>query len=102
MIVMATVRHSNRQEVGDGCNGAERPGSDFEGEPRFGARFLCTRRLASPLARDYRTGMPAPTIIDIPHKLGRDEVKRRMQGRIGELASRIPGGAAEVASSWPG
>ena len=45
--------------------------------------------------------MAAPTVIDIPHKLGRAEVKRRMQSRVGELASRIPGGAAEVTSSWP-
>lgn len=40
-------------------------------------------------------------IIDIPHKLERDEVKRRLQSRIGELPEHIPGGIAEVSSSWP-
>ena len=45
--------------------------------------------------------MANPTIIDIPHDLGREEAKRRMRARIGELAGHIPGGMAEVASSWP-
>lgn len=45
--------------------------------------------------------MAEPTIVDIPHQLGRDEVKRRMASRVGKLASHIPGGAATVASSWP-
>jgi hypothetical protein len=40
-------------------------------------------------------------IIDIPHRLGRTEAKRRMSAHIGDLASRIPGGAATVISSWP-
>lgn len=39
--------------------------------------------------------------IDLPHQLGRAEAKRRIQSRIGELAGYIPGGAAEVNSSWP-
>ena len=46
--------------------------------------------------------MANPTIIDIPHELGREEAKRRMRARIGELAGHIPGGMADVASSWPG
>ena len=45
--------------------------------------------------------MAAPTIIDLPHKLSRAEVRRRMQTRIGELPAHIPGGVAEVRSSWP-
>ena len=45
--------------------------------------------------------MATPTVIDIPHKLGRTEVRRRMQARIGELPAHIPGGVAEVRSSWP-
>lgn len=47
-------------------------------------------------------GMATPTIIDIPHQLTRAEVRRRMQARIGELPSHIPGGVAEVRSTWPG
>lgn len=45
--------------------------------------------------------MAAPTIIDIPHNLGRDEARRRMAAGIGKLASHIPGGAATVTHSWP-
>lgn len=40
-------------------------------------------------------------IIDIPHSLGAEEAKRRLKSRIGELASHIPGGAADVRSNWP-
>ena len=40
------------------------------------------------------------TIIDIPHALGRDEAKRRMKARVGNLAAKLPGGAATVTSSW--
>ena len=46
-------------------------------------------------------GMSQPMIIDIPHKLGREEAKRRLKSRTGELASFIPGGAADVRSAWP-
>ncbi|MET0269093.1 MAG: polyhydroxyalkanoic acid system family protein [Sphingomonas sp.] len=45
--------------------------------------------------------MANPTIIDIPHTLGREEARRRMKARIGELPGYMPGGVAEVASSWP-
>ena len=40
-------------------------------------------------------------VIDIPHKLGREEAKRRLKSRIGELSSHIPGGAADVRTAWP-
>ena len=46
--------------------------------------------------------MASPTIIDIPHSLGREEAKRRIRARIGELPAHIPGGVAEVKSAWPG
>nr|WP_299597350.1 polyhydroxyalkanoic acid system family protein [Sphingomonas bacterium] len=39
--------------------------------------------------------------IDLPHRLGRVEAKRRMQARIGDLAGYMPGGVAEVHSAWP-
>jgi hypothetical protein len=38
--------------------------------------------------------------IQVPHKLGKAEAKRRMKARIGDLGSHIPGGAAQVRSSW--
>lgn len=43
--------------------------------------------------------MATPTIIDVPHRLGRDEARHRMEAGIGKLASHIPGGSATV--SWP-
>ena len=45
--------------------------------------------------------MAQPVTIDVPHRLGRDGAKARLQARIGELAGHIPGGVAEVAHSWP-
>lgn len=45
--------------------------------------------------------MAHPVLIDIPHTLGRDEARRRLRDRIGELGEHIPGGAA-VESNWPG
>jgi hypothetical protein len=45
--------------------------------------------------------MPNPTIIDIPHSIGREEARRRMAKGVGKLASHIPGGAATVTHSWP-
>lgn len=44
--------------------------------------------------------MANPIIVDLPHNLGAQEAKRRMQGGIGKLKDHIPGGAAEVESSW--
>jgi hypothetical protein len=46
--------------------------------------------------------MNQPLTIDLPHKLGAEEAKRRMQDGIGHLKDHIPGGAAEVRSSWQG
>lgn len=46
--------------------------------------------------------MTAPTVIDIPHTLGRAEVKRRMDARIGELPGHLPGGIATVETAWSG
>ncbi|SFR83666.1 polyhydroxyalkanoic acid system family protein [Sphingomonas jatrophae] len=44
--------------------------------------------------------MPAPTVVDLPHSLGRAEAKRRVAARLGELPGHLPGGAAEVHSTW--
>ncbi len=45
--------------------------------------------------------MPNPIVVDIPHTLRREEVKRRRAARVGKLASHIQGGAATVTHSWP-
>jgi hypothetical protein len=45
--------------------------------------------------------MTKPIIVDLPHKLGAEEAKRRMQKGIGKLKDFIPGGG-QVQSSWDG
>lgn len=45
--------------------------------------------------------MTTPIQVDLPHKLGADEARRRIDGGIGRLKHFIPGGA-EVRSSWTG
>ncbi len=44
--------------------------------------------------------MNKPIVVDLPHRLGAEEAKRRMQGGIGKLKEHIPGGNAQVESSW--
>lgn len=39
--------------------------------------------------------------VPLPHDLGKDEVRRRMKARSHEIADAIPGGMAEVETSWP-
>lgn len=39
--------------------------------------------------------------VPIPHKLGKEEVRRRLGERTHEVANFIPGGMAEVTTSWP-
>jgi len=41
-----------------------------------------------------------PVTIDVPHRLGRAGARERLESRIGELDKHIPGGMAEVRSSW--
>jgi hypothetical protein len=43
----------------------------------------------------------SPTTVEIAHSLGKAEAKRRIASRIGELHKHIPGGMADVTSSWP-
>lgn len=42
-----------------------------------------------------------PISIDLPHQLGAEEARRRIDGRIGELRDHIPGGA-DVRAAWTG
>ena len=42
-----------------------------------------------------------PIQIDLPHKLGLAEARRRIEGGVGSLKDHIPGGA-EVRSAWNG
>lgn len=46
--------------------------------------------------------MQRPIDVDLPHRLGRDEARRRIAGNIDKLEAQIPGGASLVGSSWSG
>ena len=39
--------------------------------------------------------------VPIPHSLGREEARRRLHERSGELAGMMPGGMADVTITWP-
>ena len=45
--------------------------------------------------------MNKPVIVNLPHKLGAEEAKRRMKNGIGKLPDHIPGGG-QVESGWVG
>ena len=46
--------------------------------------------------------MERPIEVDLPHKLGKDEARRRIANNIHKLEEHIPGGSAQVRSSWEG
>jgi putative polyhydroxyalkanoic acid system protein len=45
--------------------------------------------------------MTNPIQVDLPHKLGAEEARRRIDGGIGKLKDFIPGGG-DVRSAWTG
>ena len=45
--------------------------------------------------------MTQPISLDIPHQLGKDGVRQRLDGGIGKIGSMIPGGG-HVQHSWDG
>jgi putative polyhydroxyalkanoate system protein len=45
--------------------------------------------------------MSQPIEVDLPHKLGKDEARRRIANNIHRLKDHIPGGA-QVESGWAG
>ncbi len=46
--------------------------------------------------------MAAPIDVSLPHKLGREEARRRIGANIHSLKDHIPGGASHVTSNWVG
>ena len=46
--------------------------------------------------------MQRPIDVDLPHKLGREEARRRLATNIHKLQDHIPGGASHVTSDWSG
>jgi len=45
--------------------------------------------------------MSQPIEVDLPHKLGKDEARRRIADNVHQLQDHIPGGA-QVQSGWAG
>jgi putative polyhydroxyalkanoate system protein len=45
--------------------------------------------------------MSQPIEVDLPHKLGKDEARRRIANNVHKLREHIPGGA-QVQSGWTG
>ena len=45
--------------------------------------------------------MSQPIEVDLPHKLGKDEARRRIANNIHKLTEHVPGGA-QVQSGWSG
>lgn len=45
--------------------------------------------------------MSTPTVVDIPHSLGREAAKARLAGNIGSFGRHIPGGIADLQTTWP-
>ncbi|HVH37989.1 MAG TPA: polyhydroxyalkanoic acid system family protein [Sphingomicrobium sp.] len=45
--------------------------------------------------------MSQPIQVDLPHKLGKEEARRRIAGNVHKLKDHIPGGA-DVQSVWNG
>jgi sRNA-binding protein len=46
--------------------------------------------------------MERPIEVDLPHKLGKEEARRRIAGNVHKLKDQIPGGASHVSSNWVG
>ena|SRR5690349_3819701 len=45
--------------------------------------------------------MSQPIQVDLPHKLGKEEARRRIAANVHKLKDHIPGGA-DVQSAWAG
>jgi hypothetical protein len=52
--------------------------------------------------RRISASMQRPIDVDLPHKLGREEARRRLATNIHKLKDHIPGGATHVDSNWVG
>ena len=46
--------------------------------------------------------MQRPIDVDLPHKLGREEARRRIAGNFHKLRDHIPGGASHIDEQWSG
>ena len=46
--------------------------------------------------------MSKPLVVSIPHQLGREEAKRRLQTGLGQLKERTDGKIGSVEETWSG
>jgi len=46
--------------------------------------------------------MSKPITLNIPHELGRDEARRRIDGGFGQLAGHLGGAAGALSKTWEG
>jgi putative polyhydroxyalkanoate system protein len=46
--------------------------------------------------------MQQPIDVELPHKLGREEARRRIADNVHKLGEHIPGGVGDVQSAWNG
>lgn len=46
--------------------------------------------------------MSQPIQVDLPHKLGKEEARRRIANNIHKLKDHIPGSTTHVTSAWSG
>ena len=46
--------------------------------------------------------MTTPISVDLPHRLGKEEARRRIASGMGGIKDHIPGGAAQVEQRWNG
>ena len=69
---------------------------------RIAAMILAGPSLQSAEWRTTVAAMERPIEVDLPHKLGREEARRRIAGNVHKLTDHIPGGAADVKSNWVG
>ena len=58
--------------------------------------------MKSTLAPPTVAAMERPVEVELPHKLGKDEARRRIADNVHKLADHIPGGTADVKSGWDG
>jgi len=45
--------------------------------------------------------MTTPLVVDLPHRLGAEEARRRIERGVGRITDHVPGGA-EAEHSWVG
>jgi hypothetical protein len=72
----------------------EKPADHFRIKTRAALKSNEDERISASMQR--------PIDVDLPHKLGRDEARRRLANNIHKLKDHIPGGATHVDSNWVG